>query len=237
IEKNEGGAPASVAVLIKRLKGDSSFLASISKDTDGELLYNFLKNEGVNLTYVKRVSNPSMKAFVRLNNGDRSFEFFRNETADLNLDLDSVKDLKFNPNDFIHFCSVSLKGNNNQIYHKSLIMKANEALAWVSFDVNLRHNLWENKDELKFVVKEFIGVSSIVKISLDELSFLFEKPLKEAVFEIFEGFTKVVIISDGANGASIYIKDKSFHQDAPKVDVIDTTGAGDALIGSILYQM
>src|SRR5690606_6276396 len=87
IEKNEGGAPANVAVLIKRLKGDSSFLASISKDTDGNLLYDFLKKEKVNLTYVKRVSNPSMKAFVRLDNGDRFFEFFREDTADLNLDL------------------------------------------------------------------------------------------------------------------------------------------------------
>src|SRR5690606_28306505 len=112
-----------VAVLIKRLKGDSSFLASISNDEDGNLLYNFLEKEGVNLTYVKRVSNPSMKAFVRLNNGDRSFEFFRKNTADLNLNIESIKDLKFTSNDFIHFCSVSLKGTNNQVYHKSLITK------------------------------------------------------------------------------------------------------------------
>src|SRR5690606_30404400 len=147
------------------------------------------------------------------------------------------KDLKFNKNDIIHFCSVSLKGKNNQDYHKALIKKANKSLSWVSFDVNLRYNLWEDENELRSLVKAFIALSSIVKLSLDELLFLYNKPLKEAVFEILEGFTKVVIISDGKNGASLYLKDQTYHQDALRVDVIDTTGAGDALIGAILYQM
>ncbi|MBN3490923.1 carbohydrate kinase [Acholeplasma equirhinis] len=234
--KNPGGAPANVAVLIKRLKGASSFIGSISLDSDGNELFKLLKEEDIDLSFVKRVSNPSMKAYVHLNQGERTFTFDRMDTADLNLSLESIKDIKFKE-DILHFCSLSLANEKNRLFHKTLIEAMKRSQGIVSFDVNLRLNLVYDLKEHKEIINEFLSHSDIVKLTDEEITILFSKEEKKAVLELLNQGVKIVLVSKGPNGATLYTKASELHIDAKKVEVIDTTGAGDAFIGAFLYKI
>lgn len=59
----------------------------------------------------------------------------------------------------------------------------------------------------------------------------------QAINSLFIGRVKVILYSEGKNGSTLYLKDYKKHYDGFKVNTIDTTGAGDAFIGAILYQL
>ena len=137
----------------------------------------------------------------------------------------------------IHFCSVDLVESPMKEAHKKLINMAIEQGVKVSFDPNLRFSLWDDLDKLKETVNEFLAYADIIKISDEELEFITGyTDIKDALDGLFTNRAKYVIYTKGADGAEIYTK-KGSVIGAPgyKIDVRDTTGAGDSFIGAFLY--
>lgn len=106
------------------------------------------------------------------------------------------------------------------------------------FDPNVRLALWDDIDLLRKRINEFIPKADIVKISDEELEFITGKDsIEDALPQLFTGRVKLVIYTKGSEGAEAYTKSVSASAPAEKVNAIDTTGAGDAFIGSLLYQL
>lgn len=236
-----GGAPANVCACAAKLGAEAYYIGRIASDAFGQIIYDSLIKCGVNTLYAVRDENAKTAvALVELSkSGDRSFRFFREATADLMLCEDDIRDDCFSVGDLLHFCSVGLVESPSKYAHKKALRLANEKGVTVSFDINLRIDLYENENICRNTVKEFLPFADIVKVTDDELSFLTGVSDEEsAVKNLFEMSprAKIVFVTKGENGACVYDRDMNrLKKPAAATRVVDTTGAGDCFCGSMLY--
>jgi fructokinase len=174
---------------------------------------------------------------LRKSKGNREFSFNRNPSADMLLSYEQIKPLSLQ-RDILHFCSVSLIDYPIKQTHERLIDDIIASNGIISFDPNLRLSLWSDHDKLKKTVHDFIPKADILKVSDEELTFITGiTDTSEAIQSLFVGRVKAVLYSRGKHGSSLYLKDKKRDYNGFKVEAIDTTGAGDAFIGAVLYQI
>ena len=122
--------------------------------------------------------------------------------------------------------------------HEAAIQYAREAGALISFDPNLRFPLWPDRELLYKRVWEFIPQADMIKISDEELEFLTGSTQIESVLEkLLVGRVRLVLFTCGSEGAYAFTRTARAHAKAQKVEAIDTTGAGDAFAGAMLYLM
>lgn len=239
-ERVAGGAPANVAACVTRLGGSAIMLTQVGVDGFGDYLIESLNAVGVDTSYIKRTEKANTAlAFVSLtNDGERDFSFYRNPSADMLLEAKDVDESIFKKGDILHFCSVDLVDYPVKKAHKVAIEYAQKHGMIISFDPNLRFPLWPDKDAYKKTIRNFIPEAHILKISDDELLFITGIDTREdAIQSLFKGNVRIVILTEGSKGASIYTKQKVIFVPSETVKPVDTTGAGDAFIGAIIYQL
>lgn len=240
-KRNAGGAPANVAVCVARLGGESAVVTKLGKDLFGDYLVGVLQREKVDAKFVYRTdcANTAL-AFVTLSEGgERSFSFYRNPSADLFLNEDEVSQIPFRKDDILHFGSVDLVDYPVRKAHKRAIARAKAAGAIVSFDPNLRYNLWKDPRDLLDTVNAFIPYADVVKVSEEELADITGlSDEKQAVKTLFRGDVRLIFVTRGGNGASVYTKSgREFTALSERANCVDTTGAGDTFVGAVLFQL
>lgn len=233
-----GGAPANVCGAYVKLGGEASMITQLGADPFGDKIADEFVSCGIGCEYVKRttLANTSL-AFVALKeDGNREFSFYRKPGADMLMDKSDIQKEWFSDIFGLHFCSVSLGDFPMKEAHRQAVQYASEAGALVSFDPNLRFALWEDLDALKKVVREFAPMAHVLKISDEELEFITgSTDIKEAIPQLLTGNTKLVIYTKGSDGAECYTRHAHAFAPGMKVKAVDTTGAGDGFIGSLLY--
>lgn len=239
-KKEAGGAPANVACAVAKLGGKSSFIGKFGADAFGDFLVETLEGAGVDTRHVLRTNEANTAlAFVSLKaDGDRDFSFYRNPSADMLLSEDEIDGDWFAAGDILHYCSVDLIEAPVKYAHLKAITAMKTAGGFVSFDPNVRLPLWQDPEQCRQTILQFIPLSHIVKISSDELAFITGiEDEQEAIASLFVGDVQAVVYTRGADGASWYTPNYQVTVPGQKVSVVDTTGAGDAFIGALLYQL
>ena len=239
-ERVPGGAPANVAVAVAKFGGNASLITKLGEDAFGDFLLEQLKTYGVQTDKILRTTEANTGlAFVSLReNGERDFSFYRNPSADLLLTESEVEDKWFEPGDILHFCSVDLVESPMKGAHRKAIQSAKVHGGIISFDPNVRLPLWDDPQECRKTILEFIPLAHVVKISDEELAFITGiTDEQQAIASLFTGDVKVVVFTKGAQGADVYVHNKRYLSAGYCVKVEDTTGAGDAFIGGFLYQL
>ena len=225
-----GGAPANVCGAYVKLGGDAVMLTQLGKDPFGDKIVEELSGAGIDVSYIMRTqqANTSL-AFVALKeNGDREFSFYRKPGADMLYRAEDVTENAFENAYALHFCSVSLGDYPMKEAHIQAIKYAKKANAMISFDPNLRKQLWDSEEALKEAVQEFLPQVDILKLSDEEVEFVTGKEnVEDALEELFALGITVVILTLGDAGAEVYTKKARAGQPGAKVKAIDTTGAGD----------
>ena len=166
-----GGAPANVCAAFARLGGRARMLTQLGDDPFGHRIIHELSGTGVDIGSISltKEANTAL-AFVSLaENGDRTFSFYRNPSADMLYAPENISESDFEEVFALHFCSVSLGDFPMKQAHKKAIEFMRKRGGIVSFDPNLRFSLWESEEKLQSAVREFLPVSDIVKLSEDEL--------------------------------------------------------------------
>jgi len=240
-----GGAPCSVAAIYALLGGKSTVLTAVGKDAFGNKIMNTLRECGVDVSRTVRKSEAKTGlAFVGLDqSGERSFSFYRSPSADL---LYSEADLPDTLDDcaVLHFCSVALMESPMKRAHRRAIALAKASGALVSFDVNLRFSLWEDRGALYQAVWEFLPMADIVKLSEEEVAFVTGETSLVRAAKMLLFHCRYVIVTQGEKGATLFYLDNTPEDYGMRevcvgvpetVRAIDTTGAGDAFIGTFLY--
>lgn len=224
-----GGAPFNVIVNAHHLGADTLFVGAVGNDEAGTFLINKVKEYGLDPTYIKiDKERKTTKAIVTLENGERSFRFERDNTADAYLEEIPLEIIE--KADIIHIGSLALCYEEGRNYMSNLIKLAHEAHKEVSFDVNYREDIYESKEEAIRIAKEFISMSDIVKLSEDEVELLGEE-----FIDSLKG--KMVFITLGSRGSECHYINKVYKADSIFVNPVDTTGAGDAFMGAMLYML
>lgn len=235
-----GGAPANVCGAFARLGGEARLITQLGNDPFGEKIIRGLKGYGIDTSCISQTDKANTAlAFVSLaKDGNRTFSFYRKPSADMLLSPDQLSEEWFEDIFALHFCSVSLGDFPMKNAHYAAIEAARKNGGIISFDPNLRFQLWENAEALKKTVSEFIPLADILKISDEELEFITgERDHKKGIPKLFKGNVKMIIYTCGSEGAYAFTENGSSFSEAHKVSVQDTTGAGDGFIGSFLWKL
>ena len=235
-----GGAPANVCGAFSKLGGKSRMITQLGLDPFGDIITRTLNDAGVDTSFISYTSaaNTALAFVSQTKDGKNTYSFYRNPSADMLFDASQVTGEMLDGCYALHFCSVSLGDFPMRDAHHAAVTIARRQGALISFDPNLRFMLWDDKDELKRVIWEFIPDCDIVKISDEELEFIAgTSSIDEALPALFKGNVKLVILTKGKEGADAFTSSGCVSSVSPSVNAIDTTGAGDGFIGSFLWKL
>ncbi|KAK9292949.1 hypothetical protein L1049_020931 [Liquidambar formosana] len=241
--KAPGGAPANVAVCISRLGGSSAFIGKVGKDEFGFMLADILKQNNVNNSGMRFDANArTALAFVSLRaDGEREFLFFRNPSADMllhesELDVNLIKQAQI-----FHYGSISLIDEPCKSTHLAAMNIAKKSGSILSFDPNLRLQLWPSEEAAREGIMSIWDQADIIKMSEDEIKFLTggDDPNDDNVVltKLFHPNLKLLLVTEGSEGCRYYTKNFKGRVAGVKVKAVDTTGAGDAFVGGILNSL
>ena len=238
-----GGAPANAAVAVAKLGGNAFFAGQVGADMFGDFLLNALQTYSVDTRFL--LQHPSAKtalAFVKLDaDGERSFSFHRTDTADLIFKQSQVDTRWFEGRPMFHFCSNTLTTPAIAACTSHAVDQALQHQAIVSFDVNLRHNLWsDNKVDIA-TVNPLVHRAHIVKFSREELDYL----AGNLAGNNTQGYLnhcltqgcRLLVVTNGAETIEYYTATNRGIIHPPVVEVVDTTAGGDAFVGGLLYAL
>jgi fructokinase len=230
-----GGSPLNVAVGLARLGVPTGFLGKVSHDLFGELLFSYLRDNGVDDRYLLQGPQPSTLAFVSHQAGrEPQFAFFGNGAADRQLLPDDVPSQLPGEIRAIHFGSFSMAC---QPVGSTLtaLMKREHRKRIISFDPNVRPSLIPDVEGYKRKLECWIGLGDLVKVSLADLAYLFpNQPHEELAAGWLRLGPKAIVITKGAQGAVGFTGRGATASAGQPIQVVDTVGAGDAFMSGLL---
>ncbi|KAK1391116.1 Fructokinase-2 [Heracleum sosnowskyi] len=238
--KAPGGAPANVAIAVTKLGGKAAFIGKLGDDEFGRMLAGILDQNGVCVDGIKFDQGArTALAFVTLrNDGEREFMFYRNPSADMLLTVDELNLKMIKSAKVFHYGSISLIVEPCRSAHLKAMEVAKEAGALLSYDPNLRLPLWPSEKEAREKIMSIWEKADLIKVSDNELEFLTGKEVSDkTAMSLWHPNLKLLLVTLGEKGCSYYTK--NFHGNVPgfKVKTIDTTGAGDSFVGSLLCKL
>ncbi|MCL1036814.1 carbohydrate kinase [Shewanella submarina] len=234
-----GGAPANAAVAIAKLGGKARFAGQVGNDGFGRFLGEALNHYGVDTQAL--LCHPRAKtalAFVTLDEeGERSFAFYRDQSADMVLKPEQVSPQWFSNQPIVHFCSNTLTTSEIAESTRQFVQLAKHQGCLVSFDVNLRHNLWPaGKADIKRV-NELVLSANLLKFSREEFEYLAGDEPQRFIKQCFQGNCRLLMITDGGKELEYFTPDTSGIIYPPRVTTVDTTAGGDGFIGGLLFAL
>lgn len=238
--RNPGGAPANVLAMNSKLGGTSAFIGKIGNDAFGAYLKDTLNSHNIDTSGLVTDSEvPTTLAFVQLDkSGDRSFSFYRNPGADMMLNTNEVKNELINDCKIFHFGSVSLTDEPCRKATFDSVAYAKEHGKIISFDPNYRPLLWKDKAESIKIITKAIAFSDILKVSEEEMYLITnETNLELGSEKLLNMGPSLVLVSLGEKGACFRNKKHFGIFPTYNVNAVDTTGAGDAFVGAMLWQI
>lgn len=236
--KCPGGAPANVAVAIARLGGQSAFFGRVGNDPLGRFMNQTLSQEHVDSRYLILDDDQRTSTVVvdLDDSGERSFTFMVKPSADQFLQTSDIPN--FNQGDWLHVCSIALANEPSRSSTFEAIERIKKAGGSFSFDPNLRPEVWQKPQEMIATVMRAVANADVVKFSEQELTLLTQTgSIEQGLNAIKELEIPLVIITQGAKGALVVTKESQTLVSGKVVKPVDTTGAGDAFVGGLLYQL
>lgn len=240
-EQNPGGAPANVLACLSKLGCSTAFIGKVGEDEFGTFLEKIIKSVGISTDGLVTTGNAGTTlAFVHLDEkGERNFSFYRNPGADLLLHPDEINKRLIDDCAIFHFGSVSLTGEPSRSATLEAVRYASERRKVISYDPNLRLRLWSTTETAKKEILNAMKMADLVKVSDEELSFLTGKSdLFQAAKDLIKNYNlKLLLVTMGAEGAIAYNQNGFVSMPGFAVNVVDTTGAGDAFTAGFLYKL
>lgn len=237
---NPGGAPANLAVAASRLGASTAFIGKVGRDGFGTLLLKTLRDNGVDVSGV--AVDPTQRttlAVVSLDEtGERSFSFYRDRTADVQLTPEEVPQALLEQTKFLHFGSVSLVAEPARTATIEAAKRAKALGKLVSYDPNYRASLWPDEKTALQQMSAVLPLVDVLKLSDEELPLLTgtDDPAAGTALLAQQGI-QLILLTLGANGAYYRLGDLTGHVPGVPCQVGDTNGAGDTFFGAALSQL
>jgi len=238
-QQNMGGAPANIACAISKLGRRAAFIGKAGDDAFGRFCAEIMQKQGVDTKGLKLSGTRNTTlAFIHLSDsGDRSFSFYRKNSADVDLDKSEIGADIITNTRILHFGGVSLSDEPSRSATVFAVQEAQKYGSIITFDPNLRLNLWSSGAEMKTVTMNLLPYADVLKMSGEEVSFIFGTNDYAAAIKHIQGRfgTKLVIITLGPRGAMTACGGKIYERPAYDVRTIDTTGSGDCFFAGALH--
>ena len=233
------GAEFNVAVGLARLNLPVTYLTRLGEDPFGQKIVRTLQRNGIGSEFSKERSTGFMLK-SKVSTGDPKIFYFRKGSAASTLSKEDVDRMDFSGYGFVHltgiFPALSESTKEASFY---LIKKAREHGLTVSFDPNLRPQLWPDTETMVQTLNEFAALSDYVLPGEAEGELLCgdRDPRKIGQFYLERG-AKAVVTKMGSRGA--YLMTEQDQELVPGFSiekVVDTVGAGDGFAAGILSAL
>ena len=239
--RNPGGAPANVLAMAAKLGIKARLCAVVGSDNFGTFLIESMLAAGIDTRFISRTARArTTLAFVDLDErNDRSFTFYRKPGADILLTDAGIPDEAMEGCGVYHFSGVSLTDEPARGAVLRAARRAKEMGLLVSFDPNYRPFLWPQAAQARQAFEEGMRCADIIKVSEEEVAFLLgQENAAQGAAELAKQYDALVLASCGARGALAANPSGLLGRaEALPVAVADTTGAGDAFLGTILAAL
>lgn len=227
-----GGAVMNTAIALARLGSDSGFLTGLSTDLMGDVLRETLQASNVNLDHAVVSDRPTTLAFVKLTNGSASYFFYDENTAGRMMTLADMPVLPASISTYftggiwlaVEPCGAALEA--------MMLREAGQRVAMI--DPNVRPSFVKDRAAYTARIDRMIAAADIVKLSDEDSEWLYGAVDPQAI--LAKG-PKVVLVTEGAKGATAYTARGAVSVAAPKVVVADTVGAGDTFNAGFLAAL
>ncbi|MBE6932312.1 MAG: carbohydrate kinase [Ruminococcaceae bacterium] len=241
MEAHPGGAPANFLAALTKYGAKTALLGKVGTDAFGKLLTGTLQKAGIETKGLVMAEDVfTTLAFVTFDeHGDREFSFSRKPGADTcltfeELDLSLIDEAKV-----FHFGTLSLTDEPARSTTCKAVAYAKRKGKLITYDPNLRKPLWKDMETAKEQLLWGLGQADVVKISDEEVEFLFNLGVEEGASHILQSFgVKLVFVTCGPDGC--FFKNAKAEGMVPSlsdITVIDTTGAGDIFGGSAVWKL
>jgi fructokinase len=232
-----GGAPGNAAVGLAKLGRSVAMLSKVGADAFGRLLTSTVEAAGVSIAgiAVSPVHRTGLAVVTLDAGGDRDFLFYRENCADVNFAVEEVREDLIRAAGVLHVNSLVLASPISAAAQRHAVSVARTAGILVSADPNLRPLLWADRAAMVAAAREVVEIANILKIGEDELAAItgISDP-HEALKSLRHPGLQVAAITAGARGATIVTPKERVTVQGMPVQVVDTTGAGDAFMAAFL---
>lgn len=236
-----GGAPANFLAALAKYGKRTAMIGKVGTDRFGILLKSTLEQAGIETGGLVMADDVfTTLAFVTLDeSGDREFSFARKPGADTCLRYDEMNLSLIDGAKAFHFGTLSLTDEPACSAAKKAVAYAKQHGKLITFDPNLRKPLWKNLEDAKKQMIWGLSMADVVKISDEEVEFLFGMKPEEGAAYILENFgVRLVFVTCGAEGCFFKNSRASgWTASLQDIEVKDTTGAGDIFGGSAVYKL
>lgn len=241
-EGNPGGAPCNVVACLSKLGKKTAYIGKVGKDAFGKYFIETIERLGIDTCGILCAEDLNTTlSFVDIDsNGDRSFRFYRDNTADVLLQKEEINYEIIDRSKIVHFGSVSMTHRVTREATINAVEYAKGKGKIISFDPNYRPNLWDDQDEAKACMKRGLVLADVVKMSEEELAFLADNSgdLKQKARKLQREFNiSLLFVTLGSHGAYGLTEKGILWQPTFNVETVDTNGAGDAFTGGSLFYI
>lgn len=228
-KKLQGGSPANLAANMARLGNRTKLIASVGKGTMGSYLINTIKAMQVDTSDIKRTDLPSTLILVSRSKETADFEPYR--AADYHIDTNQFPVGLLQQIRLFHTTCFALSKRPAQTVILEMARQAAQAGVQLSIDLNYASKIWPDREEAHAIVHEYCSLGALIKISEVDWERLYGSTSGDPADHIdhmLELGAAEVCLTLGSEGCMLGNKEGKSFLEARRVEVKDTTGAGDA---------
>lgn len=238
-ERSAGGAAANVAAAVARLGGKVRLIGKVGDDPFGRFLHTVLADCGVEPALLFSDEAPTGLAFEALRkDGERDFLFYGNPPADRLLRKEEILDDWLRDAAVVHFGSQLLIADPARSATVDAARRARVSGAAVSYDPNIRLSLWPSADYARRTILDQLPYADIVKVSDEEIAFLYGDVEPEEGARLMLGYgPRCIVITSGKSGCRMFTRQGERDVPGFPAPAVDPAGAGDAFVGGLLWRL
>ena len=216
---------------------DVAYFSAVGDDSASDAMTRFMEGEGVRPMMRQRAGRSVGLYMISLENGERSFSYWRGMSAARTLG-DDLRDLPVAPGDTAFFSGISLAilPQDGRVNLLKALESARASGVQIAFDPNLRPRLWENEADMRHWVMEGAAVADIALPSFEDEATVFGDADTDGTADRYlDAGASLAVVKDGPRPVRVASgSDRCAIATEPVEEVVDTTAAGDSFNGRFL---
>lgn len=238
-ESNPGGAPCNVLAMLSNLQKRTAFIGKVGDDFLGHALQQRIVRMGISTEGLSKDKkrNTTLAFLNDSKTYPHQYLFYRNRTADMNLDEGDVDADMLSRTRIFHFGSLSFTHKRCRKATRKAIKAAKSKNRLISFDPNYRPVLWPGEEEARKWMLYGCSVCDILKVEASELAFITQQTTIQNGVDFLQKHYSIslILVTSGEAGSQAFMGNRKVYQEAFLTNrTIDTTGAGDTFLGCCL---